>query len=74
MSRERHHLWSSRPSMWMIGSSIVDLTIVVVLATVGILMVPLAPAIGGGVAVGAMGLAFVLDTVKVLLFRRLSVV
>ena len=58
----------------MIGSSIVDLTIVVVLATVGILMVPLAPAIVGGVAVGAMGLAFVLDTVKVLLFRRLSVV
>ena len=58
----------------MIGSSIVDLTVVIVLATVGILMVPLSPVIVGGVAVGAVGLAFVLDAVKVLLFRRLSVV
>jgi len=74
VSRERHHLWSSRPSTWMIGSSIVDLTVVIVLATVGILMVPLSPVIVGGVAVGAVGLAFVLDAGKVLLFRRLSVV
>ncbi len=74
VSRERHHLWSSRPSTWMIGSSIIDLTVVIVLATVGILMVPLSPVIVGGVALGAVGLAFVLDAVKVLLFRRLSVV
>ncbi len=36
--RERGHLWSSRPSAWMLAATITDLVVVTVLATRGILM------------------------------------
>jgi H+-transporting ATPase len=36
--RERHHLWASRPSTWMLGATVGDLVAVTVLATRGILM------------------------------------
>ena len=36
--RERNHLWSSLPSYWLIMSSIVDILIVTIFATHGILM------------------------------------
>ena len=40
-NRERRHLWSSRPSFWIIVSSIADLLIAVTLAIGGIAMRPL---------------------------------
>ncbi|HET9092493.1 MAG TPA: HAD-IC family P-type ATPase, partial [Acidimicrobiales bacterium] len=36
--RERGHLWSSRPSAWMLAATLTDLVLVTVLATRGILM------------------------------------
>jgi H+-transporting ATPase len=39
--RERGHLWASRPSRWMLLGSILDIAVVSVLATWGILMSPL---------------------------------
>ena len=36
--RERKHFWNSRPSRWLILSSLFDIVFVVVLATQGILM------------------------------------
>jgi H+-transporting ATPase len=36
--RERHHLWASRPSTWMLGATVGDLVAVTVLATRGILL------------------------------------
>ncbi len=73
VSRERRHLWSSRPGKWVVASSVADIGFIVVLAAFGLLMAPLPLAVIGGVAVAALVLAFVLDGVKVLLFRVLAV-
>ncbi len=69
--RERRRLWSSRPSGWFFLSSLADLTIVAVLATRGVLMTPLPPAVVGGVMAAAAVFAFTLDAVKAAAFRRL---
>jgi H+-transporting ATPase len=73
VSRERHHLWSSRPGRWLVVSSIADLTLFSTLATRGILMVPLPVGIVACVFGAAIVLAVVLDTIKVKLFRRLAI-
>jgi H+-transporting ATPase len=73
VARERHHLWSSRPSRWMVLASGADLALIVVLAVSGTLMAPMSAAIVGVVAVAAVGLAFILDFAKVALFRHLAV-
>jgi H+-transporting ATPase len=70
--RERRRLWSSRPSLWFILSSIADLMIVATLASRGILMSPLPLALVGGVMAAAVLLAFVLDGVKSAMFHRLK--
>ncbi len=73
VARERLHLWSSRPGRWLVVSSVVDLSLVSALALNGILMAPLPVAILAGVLGAAIVLAFVLDAVKVVLFRRLRI-
>src|SRR5450755_442990 len=73
VSRERRHLWSSRPGTWLIASSIVDITLFSTLATQGILMAPLPATIIASVFGSAIVLAFILDMVKVMLFRRLAI-
>jgi len=71
--REREHIWSSRPGRWLIVSSVIDLSIVSLLALNGILMKPLAAAVLAGVFAAAIVLAVVLDAVKIVLFRRLRI-
>jgi H+-transporting ATPase len=73
VSRERQHLWSSRPGSWLIASSILDITLFSTLATQGILMAPLPTTIVACVFGAAIVLAFCLDAVKVMLFRRLAI-
>ncbi|WP_256734809.1 HAD-IC family P-type ATPase [Variovorax sp. dw_954] len=73
VTRERQHLWSSRPGGWLIASSVLDVTIFSALATQGILMMPLPAAVVACVFGAAVVLAFCLDMVKVLLFRRLAI-
>ncbi len=73
VSRERRHLWSSRPGRWLFVSSVLDLSIWGILSTQGILMAPLAPAIVAGIFAAAIVLAFFLDALKVLLFRHFAV-
>jgi H+-transporting ATPase len=73
VSRERRHLWSSWPGRWLVASSIVDIALFSTLATLGILMTSLPVTIVAGVFGAAIVLAFVLDAVKVALFRRLAV-
>jgi H+-transporting ATPase len=41
--RERGHFWQSRPSAWLVGSSIIDLAVVIFMATKGVLMTPVSP-------------------------------
>jgi H+-transporting ATPase len=73
VSRERRHLWSSRPGPWLIASSILDIALFTTLATQGILMAPLPATIVASLFGAAIVLAFCLDTVKILLFRRFAV-
>jgi H+-transporting ATPase len=73
VSRERQHIWSSRPGRWLIVSSIVDLSLFSFLSVDGILMTALPIAIVSGLLAVAIVFAFVLDTVKLALFHRLAI-
>jgi H+-transporting ATPase len=73
VSRERRHLWSSRPGSWLIASSILDITVFSTLATQGILMAPVPAAIVACILGAAIVLASCLDSVKVLLFMGLAI-
>jgi H+-transporting ATPase len=72
-NRERHRLVSSCPSRWLIGSSVVDLLIASALATYGIAMSPLPIFVVGGILVGAVVFAFVLDFAKVPVLKHLKI-
>jgi H+-transporting ATPase len=73
VSRERQHIWSSRPGRWLIVSSIVDLSIFSVLSVNGVLMTALPIAVVAGLLAAAIVFAFILDTVKLALFLRLAI-
>jgi H+-transporting ATPase len=72
-NRERRHIGSAPPSLWLIGSSVVDLLIASVLATCGIAMAPLPIFLVGGTLVAAVVFAVILDFAKVPVFNRLNI-
>jgi len=72
-NRERRRMGSSRPSPWLIGSSVVDLLIASTLATCGIVMTPLPILAVGGMLVAAAVFAFIVDFAKVTVFNRLKI-
>src|SRR5208283_3912566 len=72
-NRERQRLGSPRPSLWLIGSSVVDLLIASTLATCGIAMAPLPIFVVGGTLVAAAVFALILDFAKVPVFNRLRI-
>lgn len=71
--RERRHLWSSCPSVWLLASSVADILIASILAVAGLAMTPLAPLIVGGTLIAAIVLALCLDLVKIPVFARLGI-
>ena len=73
-NRERRHLWSSRPSVWLIFSSVVDLTIAVTLSVGGIAMSALSAGVVAILLAAACAFALVMDVVKLTAFRRLGIV
>jgi len=72
-NRERRHLWCSRPSAWLLVSSIADLLIASTLAVGGFAMAPLPVWIVVSTLAAAAAFAVVLDFVKVPVFRRLGI-
>jgi len=72
-NRERQRLGSARPSGWLIGSSVVDVTIASTLATCGIAITRLPIVVVGGILVAAAVFAFILDVAKVPVFKRLRI-
>ena len=72
--RERRRLWSSRPSLWVVVSTVCDILIISTLVTRGIGMSPLSIFVVGGTLVGAAVFAFIVDFAKVPVFKRLGVV
>ena len=71
--RERRHLWASRPSAWLMASSVADVLIASVLATAGIAMAPLPIALVADTLAAAVAFTFVIDLVKLPVFARLRV-
>ena len=72
-NRERQRIGSSRPSLWLMGSSVVDLLIASTLATCGVAMAPLPISLVGGIFVAAAVFAFIVDFAKVPVFNRLKI-
>jgi H+-transporting ATPase len=72
--RERRRLWSSRPGAWVIFASIGDILIISTVAVLGIAMHPLPIAIVAYTLCAALLFAFLLDFVKVPVFRRLHII
>ncbi len=71
--RERDHFWKSRPSMWLIGSSMADLVVVAAMATMGVLMTPVNPLLIAELFVAVAVYLLVIDQFKVLMFRRFNI-
>ena len=69
--RERRHLWSSRPTRWIVLSSVLDVLIIAALAGNGILMHALPWPVIGALLLAAALFAVVLDAVKSAVFPRL---
>jgi H+-transporting ATPase len=67
--RERHRLWASRPSTWVLASSAADILLVSGLALSGTLMAPLSWQLLAGVLAAAAAFALVLDQVKLPIVR-----
>jgi H+-transporting ATPase len=72
-NRERRRLGSVRPSRWLVGSSVADVTIASALAACGIGMAPLPILAVGGTLAAAAIFAFTVDFVKVPVFNRLKI-
>ncbi|HEY1933631.1 MAG TPA: HAD-IC family P-type ATPase [Acetobacteraceae bacterium] len=72
--RERERIWSSRPSTWLMASSVIDVSIIAGLATFGILMTALPMPLVLTVLAAAVIFAFLLDSVKAAVFARLKMV
>jgi H+-transporting ATPase len=72
--RERRHLWSSRPSSWLMAASAADLLVIGTLATRGILMKPLPVAVVAVLLGVTVVFSLLLDLIKVQVFRRLQIV
>jgi H+-transporting ATPase len=72
-NRERRHLGSSRPSLWLVGSSVVDVLIASTLATSGIAMTSLPISAVGETLAAAAVFAVLFDFAKVPVFNRLKI-
>jgi H+-transporting ATPase len=70
--RERRHLWSSRPSRWLMLGTTFDVIAVSLLATQGILMVGIGAALVGGMLLATVLYTLALDLIKVVTWTRLS--
>ena len=71
-NRDRRHWWSSRPSAWLIASSLVDLGIASALAIGGIGMTAVPVGIVTWALGGAIAFLLVFDLLKAPLFGRLG--
>jgi H+-transporting ATPase len=70
--RERHHFWSSRPGKWMMLASVLDILVVVLLATFGILMQALPLWITLSTLALVAAALFALDFLKVWFFQKFN--
>jgi H+-transporting ATPase len=72
--RERRHLLRSLPSTWMIVASVADIVIISLLALRGIEMRAISVVVAATVFAAAALFGFLLDLIKVPMFRRLGII
>ena len=72
-NRTRGRLWSTRPSAWLIASSIIDILIASILAISGIAMTALPAWVVLGTLAASVAFALLWDLVKVPVFQRLHI-
>lgn len=68
--RERRHFWQSMPSWWLLLASALDIVIVGFLATHGILMAAISPALVAALMVLVLAYLFTVDFMKIQIFQR----
>lgn len=71
--RERRHLWSSKPGVWVLAASAADIAVVSALALSGILMEPLPWRIILSIFATAIGFALILDQIKLLISAKIKI-
>ncbi|MFH1819674.1 MAG: plasma-membrane proton-efflux P-type ATPase [Pseudomonadota bacterium] len=72
--RERRHFWQSRPSRWLMSATVLDLAVVCVMASQGILMTAISPALIAGLLALALAYLAMMDFLKIRIFRRFELV
>jgi H+-transporting ATPase len=70
--RERRHFWHSRPGKWLLLASVLDLIIVIIMASQGILMAAISPVLIGGLLAVAMAYLVMMDFLKIRIFRHIG--
>jgi H+-transporting ATPase len=71
--RQRRRMWGSRPSLWLVASSVTDVLLAVILAVGGIAMTALPVAVVAGMLAAAVAFAVVLNALKIPLFAHLRI-
>lgn len=71
--RERNRFWGLRPTAWLVASSVADILIISILAWRGIAMTPLPLSMLGSELAAAVIFGFVLNGLKVPVFRKLQI-
>jgi H+-transporting ATPase len=71
--RDRHLFFGLRPTLWLVLSSVADISIISALAVCGIAMKPLPPAIIASEFLAAIAFGLILDGVKIPVFARLGI-
>ena len=72
--RQRRHMWGSRPSLWLVLSSVADVLIASILALGGFAMTSLPVLMIAGVLAASLVFAIMLDAIKLPVFARLQIV
>jgi H+-transporting ATPase len=69
--RERGHFWESRPSRWLLASSLGAVAVASALALTGTLMARISTPLVAGLLVVVVCYLALMDLVKIRVFRRL---
>jgi len=72
-NRSRQRLWSTRPSLWLVLSSVADLLIASTMANRGIAMATLPSLVIAETLAAAVVFAFLADILKIPVFRQLKI-
>jgi H+-transporting ATPase len=71
--RARRHMWGLRPTVWLVLSSVADVSIITVLANLGIAMAPLPLSTLGCEFVAAALFGLILDGIKIPILWRFGI-